>query len=96
MSNVPRAREAIINLVVDMERIGLHDLSERLVSVLHDLHRRPLVKPRAPVSSLVVDAKVAENLRRFAWRNPDLSQQAIGELFRTNAGRVSEALRGER
>jgi hypothetical protein len=96
MSNVPRAREVIAEVVADLRAAGYRELAGRLDAVLADLHRRPLVRRRAPIESRPVDASMAAALRRYAHRHPKLSQQAIAERFGVNHGRVAEALRGDR
>lgn len=67
--------------------------SGELMELAEELRRRPS-GPRAPVSSTPMTPELAEEIREFAEQNPDMSHQAIAEVFNVNHGRVSEALRG--
>lgn len=95
MSNVPLARELIADVATELASIGRADLSRRLIRAIGELYRRPLARPRAPVQSRKVDPETAERMRAYALEHLEESQQAIGEAFGTNHGRVSDALRGE-
>lgn len=91
MSNVPKAREEI-----DAIAEALLDLAARLDRVQGNLHRRPYARARAPRAAPPVNAGMAEFLREFARKNPNLSQREIGQRFGIDGGRVSEALHGDR
>jgi hypothetical protein len=92
MSNVPLARK----LLAEMKPHLPAKLSRQVDGVIGLLKRRPYARPASPIKSKVVDEELAKRIRRFALRYPDMSQQDIAVRFRTNAGRVSEALHGDR
>jgi hypothetical protein len=96
MSNVPLARDTITQVAAELRLLGLDALAKRLDDACAELYRRPLARPRAPVASKPVDAALAAELRSFALTHPEMSAQTIAEAFRVNAGRVAEALHGDR
>ena len=96
MSNIPRAREWIGDIVTELVRRGQHDLAGQLTEVQGDLYRRRPARARAPTQNLPVDARMAATLREYARTHPRMPLQEIGHKFNVNAGRVSEALQGNR
>jgi hypothetical protein len=67
----------------------------RLSQLADELGRRQLAT-RAPISSNKMTEKLAEKIRKFARRHPNMSQLDVGVHFGVNQGRVSEALYGKR
>jgi hypothetical protein len=96
MSRIPLARDIIGEVAGELRLLGLAVLARRLDDAREELHRRPLARPRAPVESRPVNARLAARMRHYALGHPDLSQQAIAEAFGVNHGRVAEVLRGDR
>ncbi len=97
MSNVPLARERILDVADKCRAAGLEREAvelERIVETL--LFRRPYARPRAPVASIAADGDVPAAMRRFAAAHPELTQQEIAVRFEVNSGRVSEALHHDR
>lgn len=72
----------------------LHEIPE-LASLADHLRRRPPVK-RAPISSEKMTPTLRAKIRAYARDNPTETNARIGELFKVNHGRVSEALAGFR
>lgn len=81
-------------------RSRLHELArEHGISELHQLaeetKRRRAVR-RAPVRHPPLSDDQLDALKAYARANPQAHLQDIAVRFRTNAGRVSEALHGKR
>jgi hypothetical protein len=91
VSNVPLARQRLA-----LVRAQIVALSAELDSLEGLLYRRRPARPRSPVKSAVVDPVTAASIRRYARANPGASLQEIAVRFRTNAGRVSEAMQMDR
>ncbi|EHM01393.1 hypothetical protein HMPREF9946_02132 [Acetobacteraceae bacterium AT-5844] len=91
MSNVPLARRRLAEI-----RKTLAGLSAELEQLESMLWRRKVARPRSPVQSAAVDPATAAAIRRYARAHPHKSLQAIAVRFRTNAGRVSEAMQMDR
>lgn len=88
-SNVPLAREMIEEAI---ELTSNKKVRKLLRNSLSLLHRDPYARRAAPVKSKEVNAAMAKRLRRYAFKNPRLSEQEIAVRYDINAGRVSEAL----
>ena len=71
------------------------NLSSELFELADELKRR-FSGPRAPASSTRMTPELAEEIREYADANPNMSHQAIAEVFNVNHGRVSEAIKGKR
>jgi hypothetical protein len=97
MSNIPLAREKIAALSFSMVHglVDEDDILDELDEILALLWRKAPVR-RAAATSSKMTAEMAEAIRAFAKRNEDVSLQQIAIRFGVNAGRVSEALHGER
>lgn len=95
MSHIPEARLIIARLLPDVEA-ALPDAAADLRHVLELMHRRPYAKPRAPDRSSPVCATKARLIRDYVAMHPRASIQDVAIRFKTNSGRVSEALHGDR
>lgn len=95
MSHIPEARTIIENLLPAVAA-ALPAQAVDLQYALELMHRRPLAKPRAPARSAAVCPTVAAAIRAYVALNPRESIQSVAVKFRTNSGRVSEALHGDR
>lgn len=96
MSDIPEARARLEAIAEDLESLGLVVQAMAVRDTIPLLYRRPYARDKAPARSAWVDASTAAEIRHMARRNPHLSQQKIAEAFGVNAGRVSEALQGDR
>lgn len=85
---IPEIRERL-------EQIGQAHGIQELLYLASELSRRP-AKKRAPVRSKPMTPELRQQIRDYAFSNPDKAQQQIAELFGVNIGRVSEATRGFR
>lgn len=81
MTDIPRARMLIIQAVA-------------LLQEAESLMTRPTPTRRAPRTSVPMDPVLAQKIRVYARRNPKASYKEIGAVWRVDAGRVSEAIRG--
>lgn len=84
MTSIPEIRARLHVLADQLGCQELHELAEAT-------RRNPPVK-RAPRRSRPMHRKIGDAIRAYAAANPNASNQAIGEVFKVNAGRVSEAL----
>ena len=96
MSDIPAARLILADVMADLVALGHSVQAARIAEVIPMLRRRAYARPPAPVRSALVDATLAAEIRHMARRYPSMSQQAIAVAFDINAGRVSEALQGDR
>lgn len=85
--SIPEIRERLLEIA---EEYGIEELRD-LVS---ELYRSSAVK-RAPVRSPKLTPALADKIRQYAKKHPDLHQQDIANHFNVNHGRVSEALNNE-
>lgn len=94
MSKIIELRAMIDNLVAVISA-GQRPSDDKLVAKLGQIkqlsYRRKALR-KAPAQSQPMTPELAEQIRAFAKRNQDMTQQAIGQRFRVNAGRVSEVL----
>jgi len=82
MSNIPLARQLIAK--------GRRLISKGLALMTRAPHiRKTRVKMRR------MTAELAEDIRDYERKHPDLSEHEIAHHFNVNAGRVSEALNGK-
>lgn len=84
MTSIPEIRKRLHVLADELDCPELHELAEAT-------RRNPPVR-KAPARSRPMHRKVGEAIRAYADANPRTSYQAIAEVFKVNAGRVSEAL----
>jgi hypothetical protein len=91
VSNIPLARQRLA--IVRAQLAALSAEIDGLESLMY--RRRPARRP-SPVRSATIDPAKAAAIRRYAQANPDASLQDIAVRFRTNAGRVSEAMQMDR
>jgi ribosomal protein S9 len=96
MSDIPAARADLLDIAASLDGMGMTAEAGAIRKAVALLHRRPYARDRAPTTSVWVDASLAADIRLFARRHPSMSLQAIAEVFNTGAGRVSEALQGDR
>jgi hypothetical protein len=83
MTDIPRARYLILQAVA-------------LLQEAESLMTRPTPTRRAKRTSDPINPVLAQKIRVYARRNPKASYKEIGAVWRVDAGRVSEAIRGLR
>lgn len=81
---IPQIRKRLYELAT------LHGIPELRV-LADETFRTPAVR-RAPNKRRRLDAKLADDIRIFAKRNPNAQMNDIANIFNVNQGRVSEAL----
>ncbi|HEV7660782.1 MAG TPA: hypothetical protein VGO55_13165 [Allosphingosinicella sp.] len=82
--SIPQIRSRIRE-IADANGIDeLHDLAD-------EMFRNSPVR-RAKTRSRPLTAKLAEEIRKYAAKNPKLHQRDIAQRFNVNPGRVSEAM----
>ena len=97
MSNIPKARDMLEDLIHDVCNGVQHtqaELYSRLGHIKSHLYRKPPIR-RADPQSAPMTPELAASIKAFAIRNKDMSFQAIGQRFNVNSGRVTEVLQGE-
>lgn len=85
--SIPEARERLRELAINNEMPELAELAAMM-------YRRSSGRPRAPSTSDQVTAVMADEIRAFADRFPNMTQHEIATIFNVNPGRVSECLTG--
>lgn len=95
MSDIPEARgrlNSLINYVMNSrDELDADYLLMCMVDIEGMLYRKPPIR-KAEAQSQPMTPELAEKIRAFAKRNPDMSFQSIGYRFNVNAGRITEAL----
>jgi hypothetical protein len=92
MSNIPKAREILLEAVDDMPMPWRGCVE----AALELMYREPPAKPPAPVEKRPMDAFLAERIRAYVARHPTEQLQDVATAFNVNIGRVSEALHWKR
>lgn len=82
--SIPEIRARLYVLADELKIDELRDLAS-------EMHRNSPIKKARPTSATTTP-ELAENIRIFARKNPDLQQRHIAEHFNVNPGRVSESL----
>lgn len=77
-------------------RVRLREIADEFgIEELHvladEMHRNSPVK-RARARSAALTPKLADEIRKYAKKNPRLHQRDIAQKFNVNPGRISEAL----
>ena len=92
MSNIPKAREILLEAIDDMPM----PWRACVEAALELMYREAPAKRRAPVEKQPMDAFLAERIRAYVARHPAEQLQDVAGLFNVNIGRVSEALHWKR
>lgn len=90
MSDIPKARA-----LLDEAQVFCHDeyIGDLIREAYELMFRKPPCRKTRP-RSMRMTVGLGDRIREYAGLNPDLSIQLLGDYFRVNAGRVSEALNG--
>lgn len=90
MSNIPRARD-LLRKALESNTMVAYDRA--LVEEALSLMTREKYKPRRAKAALSAPTeREAKEIRRIVKRNPLVSILDLAKRFRTNPGRISEAL----
>lgn len=92
MSNIPLARERLIDICNRMERAGLQSWVTEIDRVVDGLMVRRSPRRKVAPKSPTMTPDMAQAIRDYAARFPQATQMEIATTFSVNAGRVSEAL----
>lgn len=92
MSNIPKAREELKALALELTGSKRHRLQTIIAAYLY---RDPPCR-RAPVKPTPISAATKAGIKRMAASNPKMHIREIAELYCLNQGRVSEILNGKR
>ena len=95
-SNIPRAREILIDLIKDLEEgpMPQHEVIDEVLDALM-LMTKEFKKKRAPRESTPASDELKKEIALHAKRNPSDSAMTIAKIFNVNIGRVSEAIGGD-
>jgi len=93
MSDIPAARERIAFL---RDNISAPHVRAEFNNILALMTREKPSRRKAPIKYRCLSDQQAETVRAYAFRHPDLSLLEIANEFKTNPGRVSEALARKR
>lgn len=77
------------------EYIPRETIATELRYIAAETFRNPVTRKPSPKRHSKLTDKQKLKLAIYAWQNPETSLQDIGQLFNTNSGRVSEALKWE-
>lgn len=91
MSDIPSARVHLEAMRDEMQNANLDYYVEQINYVL-SLMVREKYKQRTSRQSATMTPELADEIRDYAIRHPNLSTQRIANHFNVNPGRVSEAL----
>ena len=91
MSDIPAARAHLEAMRDEMQNAHLDYYVEHINYVL-SLMVREKYKQRTSRQSATMTPELADEIRGYAIRHPNLSAQRIANHFNVNPGRVSEAL----
>lgn len=95
MSNIPRARE-LLKHALEIDPM-MREPTRALVEDALSLMTRERYKPRRAKAALSAPTeREAKEIRQIVKRNPLVSILDLAKRFRTNPGRISEALGGQR
>lgn len=99
---IPEVRNELMNIMHDLDdlsthvRINLNSLCDRIVTINTELKRRTSKKRTNEKFSNAITGDLAQCIKEFAQKYPNISQTVIARAFNVNAGRVSEVLHGKR
>jgi hypothetical protein len=93
---IPQIRELIAELTDEAKRLARRQLhiATKIAELSEETRKRSYT--RGPDKNRRMTASLRADIRAFAQQNPSQSHQEIGEAFKVNPGRVSEALHGRR
>jgi hypothetical protein len=95
-SNLPRARERLQALVLQLEaeQITLAGVAEQISLIIReDLMQRTPMSHAAP-RRRTMTKRLAHEILDYKRRHPDMANGEVGDLFNVDGGRVSEILGG--
>lgn len=94
MSDIPTAR-ALLKQALEIDKTGpeMRELIGQALALMTRERRKP-VRARAKLAAPTAEEE--REIRQIVRRNPFISVLELARRFRTNPGRISEALEGQR
>ena len=92
---IPEVRRRLLKIARELEARGKASIGRRIRRLEKELYRRSGVR-RTAVRSRSATPDLKRQIRQFKRTRPDTSIQRIGNRFKVNSARVSEALIGKR
>jgi len=92
---IPEVRRRLLKIARQLKNAGLVKVARQIRYLEKQLYRRNGT-PRTPVRSRSATPDLKRQIRQFKRARPDASIQRIGNRFKVNSARVSEALIGKR
>ena len=92
MSNIPKARDLLAELMLSLREQGLHEYADQLELII-PMMIRDRYKDRVKPQSQFVTTALAIEILQYAQKNQHLSAQAVANKYGVNPGRVSEILK---
>ena len=92
---IPEVRRRLLKIARQLESNGSASIGRRIRRLEKELYRRNGVG-RTPVRSRSATPDLKRQIRQFKRTRPDTSIQRIGNRFKVDSARVSEALIGKR
>jgi predicted XRE-type DNA-binding protein len=96
MSNIPLAREALMDVAVRLFALSHPTEAKRIVDIVDTHMTREGRANIAPARSVKITPAIVAGVKEFVSKHPRASQAEVGAVFGINAGRVSEILNGKR
>lgn len=95
MSDIPEAREILIELRARIERNECSAVAAivEISNAIELMIREPSFRKTPPKSKAITLQKLAE-IKRLIWQYPGASLQELGNMAGVNTGRISEILHG--
>lgn len=92
---IPEVRRHLLKIARQLEKIGCGSIGRRIRRLEKELYRRRGMR-RTAVRSQRVTPELKREMRQFKRARPDASIQRVGNRFKVNPARVSEAVIGKR
>lgn len=95
MLSIPEARSRLLIIADNINDMNF-DAEKNIRQVVARMYRMHTKPRRAKPTAKRMTAALAENIREYCKRFPELSNREIGRMFGVDGGRVSEALQGKK
>jgi len=92
MSDIPKAREILTDVVQDLRRVGLPETAGAVARAVALMTRASPVR-RAARKHGPLSEPQRKAVRSFVAAHPDMHLDEVAQVFHVNPGRISEALR---
>jgi hypothetical protein len=91
---IPEVRRELLKVARKLAKLGKVSIARKLRSLEGEMYRRAY--DRTPVRSQKITRVLQATIRRYKRQHPDASRQMMGDVFRVNQARITEAIRGKR